>query len=75
MKILVIEDDADIASNIGQYFESKGYQLDFGYRGQNSEGYGVGLYISKLICDYQGWRLELAPNPEGGIITRIGFDD
>ena len=29
MKILVIEDEADIASNIGQYFEDKGYQLDF----------------------------------------------
>ena len=29
IKILVIEDDADIASNIGQYFEDKGHQLDF----------------------------------------------
>jgi len=33
MKILVIEDDADIASNIGQYFEDKGHQLDFAYSG------------------------------------------
>lgn len=33
MKILVIEDDADIASNIGQYFEHKGHQLDFAYSG------------------------------------------
>ncbi len=47
--------------------------FDFGYRGQNSQGYGVGLYISKLICDYQGWSLELVPNPQGGIIARVGF--
>jgi len=33
MKILVIEDDADIASNIGQYFESMGHELDFAYSG------------------------------------------
>lgn len=33
MKILVIEDDADIASNIGQYFEDKGHKLDFAYSG------------------------------------------
>ena len=33
MKILVIEDDTDIASNIGQYFEGKGHELDFAYSG------------------------------------------
>jgi DNA-binding response OmpR family regulator len=33
MKILVIEDDADIASNIGQYFEERGHDLDFAYSG------------------------------------------
>ena len=33
MKILVIEDDTDIASNIGQYFEDKGHDLDFAYNG------------------------------------------
>ncbi len=33
MKILVIEDDADIASNIGQYFEDKGHRMDFAYNG------------------------------------------
>ena len=39
--------------------------FDLGYRGAQSGGYGVGLYISKLICDHQGWRLELRPNPGG----------
>ncbi len=33
MNILPIEDDPDIASNIGQYFEDKGHRLDFAYSG------------------------------------------
>ena len=49
--------------------------FDFAYRGQHSQGYGVGLYISKLVCDYQGWALELLPNPQGGIVARIRFAD
>lgn len=57
--------------------DSKSLQsiFDFGYRGQNSQGYGVGLYISRLICDYLGWVLELAPNPTGGIIAKVRFPD
>jgi len=47
--------------------------FDFAYRGHDSQGYGIGLYISRLICDYQGWSLELAPNPTGGIIARVKF--
>ena len=47
--------------------------FDFTFRGQNSQGYGVGLYISRLICDYLGWSLELVANPQGGIIARVGF--
>ena len=43
MKILVIEDDADIASNIGQYFEGKGHQLDFAYSG----GQGLALALDR----------------------------
>ena len=62
-------------SGIGIDDESLRQIFDFGYRGQNSQGYGVGLYISKLICDYQGWALELAPNPVGGIIAKIRFPD
>jgi signal transduction histidine kinase len=48
--------------------------FDFAYRGRNSEGYGVGLYISWLICDYLNWSLELVANPQGGIISRIDFE-
>ena len=34
MKMLVVEDDPDIASNIGLYFEQKGHQLDYAYNGK-----------------------------------------
>jgi len=62
-------------SGIGIDSDELQHIFDFGYRGQNSQGYGVGLYISKLICDYQGWSLELALNPEGGIIAKVRFSD
>ena len=60
-------------SGIGIDSDELQHIFDFGYRGQNSQGYGVGLYISRLICDYQGWSLDLVPNPQGGIIARVGF--
>jgi signal transduction histidine kinase len=62
-------------SGIGIDSDELQHIFDFGYRGQNSQGYGVGLYIGKLICDYQGWSLDLVPNPQGGIIARVGFTD
>jgi len=62
-------------SGIGIDNESLQHIFDFGYRGQNSQGYGIGLYISRLICDYQGWALALAPNPAGGIIAKVRFPD
>ncbi|MDH3218407.1 MAG: HAMP domain-containing histidine kinase [Gammaproteobacteria bacterium] len=62
-------------SGIGIDEASLQHIFDFGYRGADSQGYGVGLYISKLVCDYLGWGLELLPNPGGGIIARIAFPD
>jgi len=60
-------------NGIGIDSEDLQHIFDFRFRGQNSQGYGVGLYISKLICDYQGWSLDLVPNPQGGIIAKINF--
>jgi signal transduction histidine kinase len=62
-------------NGIGIDSEDLQHIFDFGFRGQNSQGYGVGLYISKLICDYQGWSLDLVPNPQGGIIVKINFSN
>jgi signal transduction histidine kinase len=60
-------------NGIGIDSEDLQHIFDFKFRGQHSQGYGVGLYISKLICDYQGWSLDLVPNPQGGIIVRVNF--
>ena len=63
-----------IADNgIGIDHESLRNIFDFAHRGQKSQGYGVGLYISRLVCDYQGWGLELEPDPDGGVIARVRF--
>jgi len=60
-------------TGIGIDAESLSRIFDFGFRGQNSQGYGIGLYISRLVCDHQGWTLSLEPNPGGGIVARIDF--
>ena len=51
MKILVIEDDADIASNIGQYFEDKGHQLDFAYNGAHGLSLAMATRFDLIILD------------------------
>jgi DNA-binding response OmpR family regulator len=51
MKILVIEDDADIASNIGQYFEDKGHQLDFAYNGSHGLKLATSQRFDLIILD------------------------
>jgi DNA-binding response OmpR family regulator len=51
MKILVIEDDADIASNIGQYFEDKGHQLDFAFNGAHGLALATAGHFDLIILD------------------------
>ena len=51
MKILVIEDDADIASNIGQYFEAKGHELDFAYNGAHGLKLAIDERFDLIILD------------------------
>jgi DNA-binding response OmpR family regulator len=51
MKILVIEDDADIASNIGQYLEDKGHQLDFAYSGVQGLSLAIAGRFDLIILD------------------------
>jgi signal transduction histidine kinase len=63
---LSIRDDGSglDADDIDQLFKP-------GVSGPNSRGYGLGLYISKLICDQQNWQLELN-NASPGTIAKIG---
>ena len=51
MKILLIEDDADIASNIGQYFEERGHRLDFAYSGKQGLELALGERFDLMILD------------------------
>ncbi len=51
MNILVIEDDADIASNIGQYLEDKGHQLDFAYSGTQGLALALERCFDLIILD------------------------
>jgi DNA-binding response OmpR family regulator len=51
MNILVIEDDADIASNIGQYLEDKGHQLDFAYSGTQGLALALERRFDLIILD------------------------
>jgi DNA-binding response OmpR family regulator len=51
MKILLIEDDADIASNIGQYFEDKGHRLDFAYSGTQGLALAIAERFDLIILD------------------------
>ncbi|MGD2173701.1 MAG: response regulator transcription factor [Gammaproteobacteria bacterium] len=51
MKILVIEDDADIASNIGQYFEDRGHLLDYAYSGNQGLDLALGERFDLVILD------------------------
>lgn len=43
-----------------------------GVAGKNNGGYGLGLYITKLICDKQGWKLDLQ-NADPGTEARVAF--
>ncbi len=43
-----------------------------GVRGRNNGGYGLGLYITKLICDHQGWHLDLQ-NSNPGTQAKVEF--
>jgi len=75
-QIVIEMQDAQLSiadTGIGIAPESLQRIFDFGFRGQKSQGYGIGLYISRLVCEYQGWKLALEPNPGGGIVARVDF--
>ena len=51
MKILLIEDDIDIASNVGQYFEDKGHRMDFAYNGTHGLTLANSEHFEIIILD------------------------
>lgn len=59
MNILLIEDDTDIASNIGQYFEAKGHVIDFAYDGKTGLELALQHNFDLIILDL------MLPNKDG----------
>lgn len=59
MKILLIEDDPDIASNVGQFFEAKGHSIDFAYDGETGLEIALNQYFDIIILDL------MLPNKDG----------
>lgn len=47
--------------------------FNFKFKANNSQGFGIGLYISKLICDQQHWALDIVKNTQHGITVKINF--
>lgn len=43
------------------------------YRGDGSEGSGIGLFLVRRICDRQGWQIALHSEPITGTKVRISF--
>jgi DNA-binding response OmpR family regulator len=67
MKTLVIEDDANITSNIRQHIEDKGHELDFAYSGIQGLALTLGQRFDLIILDL------MLPGKDG-ITLRIGPD-
>ncbi|CAK0764293.1 histidine kinase [Gammaproteobacteria bacterium] len=43
------------------------------YRGADSRGEGIGLSLTKRICDHYGWQLQISNNLGGGVTILLGF--
>jgi signal transduction histidine kinase len=43
------------------------------YKGSNSHGEGIGLSLTKRICDRYGWVIEVESRPGHGTAVRLGF--
>jgi len=48
---------------------------DRGFRGQNSQGSGFGLDISKRICDHYGWHLDIESQINHGTTVKWTFSN
>jgi len=59
MNILLIEDDPNIASNVGQYFEAKGHSIDFAYDGDTGLELALAHAFDVIILDL------MLPNKDG----------
>ena len=56
--------------------EDAEHLFERGVRGEGVKGggAGLGLAIVRRLCDLYGWRVRLAPRPEGGAVAILEFD-
>ncbi|HEX5054988.1 MAG TPA: HAMP domain-containing sensor histidine kinase [Gammaproteobacteria bacterium] len=61
---IIVSDSGDgiVPQDLGKIFIRE-------YRGKNSKGYGLGLYIAKSICDRHGWSLSLSSETNRGTVA------
>jgi signal transduction histidine kinase len=59
----------------GIKFEESDLVFERGYRGEKATGKGAGLGLSivRRLCDLYGWRVSLAPRPDGGAVATLDF--
>ncbi len=62
-----------IDSGLGIDDETLQRAFERGFRGEDSIGYGFGLYICKRICDRYGWSISLSRNETVGTTACISF--
>jgi signal transduction histidine kinase len=61
----------DTGSGIDQ--ETINHAFERGFKGEESSGYGFGLYICKRLCDRYGWNISIVRNPNIGSTASVSF--
>lgn len=52
MRILVVEDDLDIAGNVGDFLEARGHQVDFAYDGISGMHLALTRELDAMVVDW-----------------------
>lgn len=61
----------DSGSGIGE--AALGHVFERHYRGPDSDGTGIGLFLVKRICDRLGWQVALQSDPINGTTVKLQF--
>ena len=51
LSILVVEDETDIAANIGDYLMAQGHEVDFAYSGTQGLELAINSYFDVIVLD------------------------
>jgi two-component system copper resistance phosphate regulon response regulator CusR len=70
MRILIIEDEKLIASNLQRWFKEKGYAVDVAYTGEEGEGLAEDAYFDVIILDIIFYREDGTRGKDGIQVCR-----